>query len=152
MTVWDSMSEGIVGPVVVERTDSRRSVSVVDEVLDGRVLHEVKDVEEERKVLRAVLDALAEFREDVGVHGSLRRLNVLEQLFDVLSDVSSIMEITLRVLSDVHHELDLVCDLHLVGDGIDGKWNVDIDVHCYLLCVLLCVISFGGTKKVYNNI
>jgi len=99
-----------------------------------------------------VLDVLAEFREDVGVHGTLRRLNVLEQLFDVFSDVSSIIETTLRVLSDVHDELDLVCDLHLVGDGIDSKWNVDIDVHYCLLCVLLCVISFGGTKKVYNNI
>ena len=147
-----SMSEGIVGPVVIERTDSRRSVSVVGEVLIGRDLHEVKDVEEERKVLWAVLDVLAEFREDVGVHGTLRRLNVVEQLFDVFSDVSSILEITLRVLPDVHDELDLVCDLHLVGDGIGSKWNVDVDVHYCLLCVLLCVISFGGTKKVYNNI
>jgi len=99
-----------------------------------------------------MLDVLAEFREDVGVHGTLRRLNVLEQLFDVFSDVSSIIETTLRVLSDVHDELDLVRDLHLVSDGIDSKWNVDIDVHYCLLCVLLCVISFGGTKKVYNNI
>jgi hypothetical protein len=136
------MSEGIVSPVLIERTDSRRSVSVVDEVLEGRVLHEVKDVEEERKVLWAVLDALAEFREDVGVHGTLRRLNILEQLFDLFSDVSSIMEITLRVLPDVHHELDLVCDLHLVGDGIDDEWNINVDTHYYLL-----MMFFVCTKK-----
>jgi len=141
----------LVGSILVS-VDSRRSVSVVNEVLNGRDLHEVKDVEEERKVLWAVLDVLAEFREDVGVHGTLRRLNLVEQLFDVLSNVSSIIETTLRVLPDVHDELDLAFDLHLVGDGIGSKWNVDIDVHYCLLCVLLCVISFGGTKKVYNNI
>jgi hypothetical protein len=142
MTLRVSMSEGIVGPVVIERTDSRRSVSVVGEVLKGRVLHEVKDVEEERKVLRCVLDALAEFREDVGVHGTLRRLNVLEQLFDLLSDVSSISQTTLRVLPDVHDELDLVCDLHLVGDGIDDEWNINVDTHYYLL-----MMFFVCTKK-----
>jgi len=136
------MSEGIVGPVVIERTDSRRSVSVIGKVLKGRVLHEVKDVEEERKVLWCVLDALAEFREDVGVHGTLRRLNVLEQLFDLLSDVSSILETTLRVFPDVHHELDLVRDLHLVGDGIDDEWNINVDTHYYLL-----MMFFVCTKK-----